>query len=225
MERVQKILSSYGYCSRRKGEKLIKEGRVKVNGKTISIGDKATKEDDIYVDDKLIEPEKKVYFKFNKPKGCVTALKDPHNKTIMDYIDIKQRVFHVGRLDKDTSGLLLLTNDGDFANRVMHPRHEVNKTYLVKINKPIKKEYLKQIEQGVELEDGRTSPAKVKKLGETLIKLTIHEGKNRIIKRIFDKFDRQVLELKRTAIGNVKLDGLKPGQYKKLSEKEKSFFR
>ena len=124
MHRVQKLLSNYGYCSRRKAEEIIKQGRVRVNDKLITIGDKASEEDKIYVDDKLVEKEKKVYLMFNKPVKCVTALNDNKFKTVMDYIKIKERVFPIGRLDYLTSGLLLLTNDGDFANKIMHPRYK-----------------------------------------------------------------------------------------------------
>ena len=189
MHRVQKLLSNYGYCSRRKAEELIKQGKVSVNKKVISIGDKASEKDDIYVDDKLVKKEKKIYLKFNKPLNCVTALKDKNYKTIMDYIDIKERVFPIGRLDYDTTGLLLLTNDGDFANKIMHPRYEINKTYLVNIDKPIKKEDIKQIEKGIKLKDGITSPSKIKVLNPKKLEITIHEGKNRIVRRIFNKLE------------------------------------
>ena len=169
MHRVQKLLSNYGYCSRRKAEELIIEGRVKVNNKVITIGDKATEEDILKVDNKIVNKNKKLYLIFNKPKGCVTALNDQFKKTIMEYIKIKERVFPIGRLDYNTEGLLILTNDGDFANKIMHPRYEIKKTYQAEINKPITKREIEQIELGVELEDGRTSLAKVKKISQTLI--------------------------------------------------------
>ena len=137
MHRVQKLLSNYGYCSRRKAEELIKEGRVRVNSKVITIGDKADLKDKIYVDDKLVGKDKFVYLMFNKPVGCVTALNDKHYKTVMEYIKIQERVFPVGRLDYNTSGLLFLTNDGDFSNKVIHPRYEVEKTYLVTLDEEI----------------------------------------------------------------------------------------
>lgn len=220
MHRVQKLLSSYGYCSRRRAEELIKQGRVEVNGKTISIGDKASEEDRIQVDGKLVKEEKRVYLIFNKPLGCVTALRDRHYKIVMDYIDIKERVFPVGRLDKNTSGLLIMTNDGDFANNVMHPRYEVKKTYMVRTDKPVFQRDIDRIEAGIKLEDGMTSPAKVKRHEATLLEVTIHEGKKRIIRRIFEKLGFNVGALERIRIGGLEMHNLYPGKYKILSRDE-----
>ena len=221
MHRVQKLLSNYGYCSRRKAEELIKAGRVKVNNKLITIGDKAKETDKIYVNNKLVPQQKKIYLMFNKPFGCVTALRDKKYKTIMHYVRLKQRVFPVGRLDYNTEGLLLLTNDGDFANNIMHPRYEIKKTYLVKINKPITKQEIHEIGKGIKLKDGKTSPAKIKKLEETLLTVTIHEGKKRIVRRIFYKLGLKVLALRRIQIGKLDLGDLKSGEYRKLTEKDK----
>tara|TARA_Y100000310_G_scaffold334155_1_gene413233 strand:- start:908 stop:1591 length:684 start_codon:yes stop_codon:yes gene_type:complete len=221
MHRVQKLLSNYGYISRRKAEELIKEGRVKVNGKTITIGDKADEDDKLYVDDKLITKQKKVYLMFNKPIGCVTALTDNQYKTVMDYINIKERVFPIGRLDYNTSGLLLLTNDGDFANKVMHPRYEINKTYMAEINKPISYNKIKLIEQGINIEGEKTSPAKVSRHTLTQVEITIHEGKNRIIRKMLEELEFKVVALKRIKIGNLELGTLKPEKYMNLTEKDK----
>ncbi len=221
MHRVQKLLSNYGYCSRRKAEKLIKEGRVKVNDKVITIGDKASEEDKIYVDDKLVSVEKKVYLMFNKPLGCVTALEDKHCKTIMEYIKIKERVFPIGRLDLDTTGLLLLTNDGDFANKIMHPRYEVKKTYLVEVNKKVSDDSIRKIKEGVLLEDGKTSKANVKRVKERVIEITIHEGKNRIVRRIMEQLGYEVVSLERVRIGTLELETLKPGKYRTLTKEDK----
>ncbi|MBD3249647.1 pseudouridine synthase [Candidatus Woesearchaeota archaeon] len=217
--RVQKLLSNYGYCSRRKAEEFIEKGRVKVNDKKISLGDKATERDKIYVDDKLVEAEKKVYLMFNKPLNCVTALKDPVFDTVMDHIDIDERVFPVGRLDYNTSGLLILTNDGDFANRIMHPRYETKKTYLVGLRGNIPDEKIMQLEEGVMLKDGKTRPAKVVRT-ENALEITIHEGKNRIIRRMFEKIDVPIKFLQRIRIGNLSLGKLKQGKYKFLDKKE-----
>lgn len=220
MCRVQKLLSNYGYCSRRKAEELIKEGRVKVNNKIISIGDKAGSEDKVYVDNKLVKKEKKIYLAFNKPVGCVTALKDRKYKTVMEYINIKERVFPIGRLDFFTSGLLLFTNDGDFANRITHPRYEINKTYMVGMHDSIGNKQISMIEKGVMLEDGLSSPAKVRKLKDNLVEVTIHEGKNRILRRIFKKIDLKIKFLKRIRIGRLNLGDLKEGICRKLSDEE-----
>ncbi len=221
MHRVQKLLSNYGYCSRRKAEELIKEGRVKVNGKIIEIGDKAGEKDKISVDNKPVRKQKNVYLMFNKPIGCVTALTDSRFKTIMDYVRTKERVFPIGRLDFNTSGLLLLTNDGDFANTIMHPRYEIKKTYQVRLNKPLVKKDSKKIEQGMELEDGKTSPAKIVSLTPTFLEITIHEGKNRIIRRMFKALGYGVVSLGRVRIGKLLLGKLKNGHYRALKESEK----
>lgn len=213
MDRVQKLLSNYGHCSRRKAEELIKDGRVKVNGKIISIGDKASEEDKIEVNDMTVKKEKKVYIMFNKPVGCVTALSDERYKTIMDYIDIKERIFPIGRLDYNTTGLILLTNDGDFANNIMHPRYEIKKTYLAEINRPINSKFISMIENGVMLDDGMTSPAKVKKQSPKLIEITIHEGKNRIVRRILNKLGFGVKTLERIRVGKLELGDLESEKY------------
>ena len=220
MHRVQKLLSNYGYCSRRKAEELIKEGKVKVNNKVISIGDKASEKDKIFVNEKLVKKQRDVYLAFNKPVGCVTALSDKHHKTIMDYIKIKERIFPIGRLDYNTSGLLLLTNDGSFANKVMHPRYEINKSYLVSLDKPISESKINQIVKGVKLEDGKTSPANVKMRKSNLIEITIHEGKNRIIRRMLKKLGIKITSLERIKIGNLSINKLSPGKYEHLTKAE-----
>ena len=220
MYRVQKLLSQYGYCSRRKAEELIKEGRVKVNKKVIQIGDKATEKDKIYVDDKLVQKKDLIYLMFNKPVGFVTSLEDKHNRTIMEFLDLKQRVFPVGRLDYNTSGLLLLTNDGDFANKIMHPRYETKKTYLVELDKPITPGAISKIRRGVKLEEYTTSRASVKELEPILIEITIHEGKKRIIRKMMKELGYKTRALKRIKIGKLELGNLKVGKYRKLTQKE-----
>jgi len=220
MDRVQKLLSNYGYCSRRKAEELIKQGRVKVNGKKISIGDKASDKDKITVNGQLVSKEKKIYIIFNKPRYCATALTDKFQKTIMDYIKIKERVFPVGRLDFNTSGLLLLTNDGDFANKVIHPRYETKKTYLVEVDDFVDDLMIKQIEKGVYLSDGKTAPAKVKRVKGQILEISIHEGRNKIIKRMMKKLGYNVKSLERIRIGRLGLRGLKKGKFRFLKEDE-----
>lgn len=221
MHRVQKLLNNYGYCSRRKAEELIRQRRVTLGGRVISIGDKASRDDGVCVDGKLIKEQKRVYLMFNKPSGCVTALRDERFRTVMDYIALRERVFPVGRLDYNTSGLLLLTNDGDFANSIMHPRYEISKTYLAALNKPISGKEIALIEMGLELGDGRMSPVKVKKLKPDLLEVTIHEGKNRIIRRLFEKLDFKLRFLKRLRVGDLSLGDLRPGRYKSLTKKDR----
>jgi 23S rRNA pseudouridine2605 synthase len=220
MHRVQKLMSNYGFCSRRKAEQLIQQGKVKVNGKTITIGDKASETDTISVNQEPINKQKKVYLIFNKPVGCVTALNDIKYKTIFNYIKIKERVFPVGRLDYNTSGLLILTNDGDFANKVSHPRYETKKTYKATIDGPIGRKEVKMIETGINLEDGKTSHAKVKVIKKNLIEITIHEGKNRIIRRMLKEIGIKTLRLERTKIGNLSLGNLKTAKYMNLTQKD-----
>ncbi len=224
MDRVQKLLSNYGYCSRRKAETLIIEGRVKVNGKLISIGDKASGSDEISVDGKSIIKENKVYLMLNKPTKYVTALKDDYHKPVIELIRIKERVFPIGRLDYNTTGLLLFTNDGDFANKLMHPRYEIKKTYVVRTNRPIKGSDIKRLENGIKLEDGKTSPARVKKLDDCVFEITIHEGKNRVIRRMLEVLSLKTRSLERIKIGSLSLGSLKEGRFRKLTKKEVDSF-
>ncbi|MGM5482177.1 MAG: pseudouridine synthase [Nanobdellota archaeon] len=218
MQRVQKILSNNGFCSRRKAEDLINQGRVRVNHKTISIGDKASSEDDISVDGKIIKKISRVYVIFNKPVKCVTALNDPKYKTIMDYISLKERIFPVGRLDYNTSGLLLLTNDGDFANKVAHPSHGSMKLYRVVLQQKLLKSDIKKIRNGIKLDDG-LAKADVKKVTDYSAKVFIHIGRNRIVRRIFKHLGYNIKTLHREGIGGLKLDCLAEGKYKVIKKK------
>jgi 23S rRNA pseudouridine2605 synthase len=218
--RVQKLISNWGYCSRRKAEELIEKGAVKVNGKKIKLGDKASINDEIKIYNKIIKPPRKIYLMLNKPIGCVTAAKDPKQKTVMNYIYIKERVFPIGRLDKYTSGLLLFTNDGDFANRVMHPRYEIKKTYIVEATDDFTEKQISQIKHGIMLEDGKTNPAWVKQLNKRTLKIEIHEGRNRIVRRMVQALGLKVRNLQRVAIGKLELGDLAIGKTRKLSKND-----
>lgn len=230
--RLQKILSEMGIASRRKSEELILEGRVTVNGRVAVIGSKADPlRDYIKLDGKLVagpshKASRKVYLMFNKPRNVVTTLFDPEGRpAVKDYLqEIKYRVFPVGRLDFDSEGLLLLTNDGDFANAVLHPSREIPKTYLVKVKGDMKEETLNRLRAGVRLEDGVTMPAKAKKLrkseNNSWIEMTIYEGKRRQIRRMLEKVGHPVLKLKRTSINGLKLGSLKPGEMRHLTTEE-----
>lgn len=222
-ERVQKLIAAGGYCSRRKAEELIVAGRVAVNGTIVSIGATATRDDLLTVDKKPIVPDERIYLIFNKPVGCVTAVTDAHEKTVMDYIDIKERVFPVGRLDKDTSGLLILTNDGELTNKITHPSYEVKKIYRVRLNSPIRDSELRRVERGVLLEDGQSAPARVVRLkgseaNNPEVEITIHEGRNRIVRRIFEAIGYEVVALQRVRINNVVLEGIPLGRYKSTTK-------
>ena len=216
--RVQKIISNAGYCARRKAEELIRQGLVKVNDKAINLGEKADpKEDKITVNGIEIKIEKRIYLLFNKPAGYITTLDDPLNrKTIFDIINIKERIFPVGRLDNDTSGLLLLTNDGDFANKIMHPRYEIEKTYRVKIDGELKDSDIKKLENGIIVDGKKTWPARISEIKQDIFDITIHEGRNRIVRKMMSALSYDVLSLKRIAIGDIKINGLASGQYRNL---------
>jgi 23S rRNA pseudouridine2605 synthase len=227
-KRLQKLLSEVGITSRRKAEDLISEGRVSVNGKVALIGTKADiSRDYIKVDGKLITgPEKetrKVYIMINKPKGVVTTLSDPEGRiTVKDFLKgVRYRIFPIGRLDYDSEGLLLLTNDGDFAHAVLHPSQHISKTYLVKIKGIIGNRAMEKLKNGVRLEDGITLPARVKPVRSSdknsWIEITIYEGRKRQIRRMFECVGHPVIVLRRIGINGLKLKGLKTGEIRHLT--------
>lgn len=227
-KRLQKILSEIGVASRRRAEELIIEGRVTVNGRTAALGMKADPErDHIKLDGKLIaRPEPKVYLMLNKPRGVVTSLRDPEGRpTVKDYLKgVKYRVFPVGRLDYDSEGLLLLTNDGDFAQAILHPSQKIPKSYLVKVKGNPEEEDIKKLRSGIRLEDGITAPARLQKArsteNNTWIEITIHEGRKRQIRRMFEQTGYPVLKLKRIRINGIGLGALKSGEYRYLKPEE-----
>jgi 23S rRNA pseudouridine2605 synthase len=227
-QRLQKILAQMGIVSRRKAEELILEGRVTVNGRIATIGMKADlTRDHIKVDGKLlVRPEPKVYIIFNKPRDVVTSLYDPEGRpTVKDFLKgVKYRVFPVGRLDYDSEGLLLLTNDGDFAHAVLHPSKKIPKTYLVKLKGFLKEDEIKKLRTGIKLADGMTAPAKVKRVRKTennsWIEITIYQGKKRQIRRMLEKIGHEVLKLRRIRIDGLEMGNLKPGAYRYLSAEE-----
>lgn len=230
-ERLHKILAGLGLASRRKAEELILEGRVTVNGQLATIGMKADpSRDHIKVNGKLVTGTarnfRKVYLMFNKPRGVVTTLSDPEGRpAVKDYLKgIKFRVFPVGRLDFDSEGLLLLTNDGDFTNAVLHPSKKIPKTYLVKVKGIIEDEKIEKLRRGVKLEDGVTTPARVRQgrnsENNSWVEITIYEGKKRQIRRMLEKVGHPVLKLKRISINGIKLGNLKPGEIRHLTTEE-----
>ncbi len=228
MERLQKVIASSGITSRRKAEELIVSGKVKVDGKVVTeLGTKVTTKNVIEVNNTIISNEQKVYFLLNKPRGVVTTTSDDkHRKTVCDLINTNARIYPVGRLDYDTTGILILTNDGEFANNLMHPSNEIEKTYIAKVKGIVTPEKLMMLKQGVVLDDGiKTQPAKVKlrkkdSLGISMIEVVIHEGKNHQVKRMFEAVELEVLKLKREKIGFLNLNGLNSGEYRELNTKE-----
>ncbi|MCR2803056.1 pseudouridine synthase [Paenibacillus soyae] len=230
MERLQKILAQAGVASRRKCEELILSGSVEVNGeKVTTLGVKADPAvDAITVNGKPIKSEKKLYLMMNKVKGVITSAKDPQGRKIVsDFLPgIKERVYPVGRLDYDTEGLLLLTNDGEFANLLTHPSHHVPKTYLATVKGVPHGSALEQLQKGIQLEDGMTAPAEVEyhdvdtEKKEATISITIYEGRNRQVRRMFEAINHKVIRLKRIKFGDLGLQQLGRGKYRHLTPQE-----
>ena len=228
-ERIQKIIAAAGVASRRAAEQLIAEGRVRVNGQVVTEpGTKAdSSRDHIKVDGKLINPKQPpTYIMLNKPAGFVTTMSDPEGRpTVQDLVSgVKTRVYPVGRLDYNTEGLLLLTNDGDFAHLITHPKHEFPKTYLAKVKGVLSDAQIETLEKGMFLQDGRTAPAKVKKVrkeeANSWIEITIHEGRKRQVRRMFDHVGSSVIKLKRTRTGSLLLGDLPEGRFRHLASDE-----
>lgn len=225
MERLQKIIAQSGYCSRRKAEELIVENRVTVNGVLINeLGFKANYNDDIRIDNKpLNNKEEKVVYLLNKPKNVISSVSDDRGrKTVIDIVDVKERLFPIGRLDYDSSGLLLLTNDGDLMQRIIHPKFEVEKVYEVTIDGIIRKDEIKKLENGVRIDDYVTDKAKVELIktndnkNKSTLLVTIHEGKNRQVRKMFKAIGYNVSKLHRIKEANIELGNLKSGEYRKL---------
>ena len=214
-------MASAGIASRRKCETIIEQGRVTVNGKTSKLGESADPaKDKILVDRRPLKLEKKVYIILNKPRGYVTTVSEEHGmKTIMDLIQVNERVFPVGRLDKDTEGILLLTNDGELALKLTHPRFGVEKEYIAKLNKEIKSEDLEKIKQAT-IEGRQIQIKNINLLNSETVQLTIHEGRKHIVKRIFESLDYWVLSLKRIRFGPLQLDNLGRGRWRFLTNTE-----
>ncbi len=222
--RLQKYLSSAGICSRRQGEEYIKKGLVKVNGEVVTIlGTKVEPEIDlIEISDQVVEAEqKRVYIALNKPKGYVTSCKQPGEKIVLDLLNISERVYPVGRLDKESSGLLLLTNNGRVHNMLSHPSFEHEKEYEVTSEKPISDGSLLKMEKGLPMMETKTRPAIIKRISSRRFRITLKEGKNRQIRRMVRKVGNRVAKLKRIRISNIKLGKLPEGEWRYLTKKEK----
>ncbi|MBD0380637.1 pseudouridine synthase [Paenibacillus sedimenti] len=230
MERLQKVLAEAGIASRRKCEDIITAGRVQVNGEVVTtLGVKVNpQEDEIKVDGRAINQQQKIYVLLNKPKGVITSATDPGGrKVVTDFLPgIKERVYPVGRLDYDTEGLLLLTNDGEFAHLLTHPKHHVPRTYQATVKGVPHGTLLEKLRTGVQLEDGMTSPAEVEyadvnpEKNESIIEITIYEGRNRQVRRMFDSISFPVIRLKRIKFGPIFLTGVPRGKYRHLSVSE-----
>lgn len=230
MDRIQKLIAQAGICSRRKAEEYIKEGRVKLNGRPVGLGDKADPNKDIItVDGERVYFQKKKSFRYimlNKPRGYVTSMSDELDRRVVtDLLEgVKERVYPVGRLDRNTEGLLLFTNDGNFANDIMHPSRHVSKTYRVTVRPDINDEQLVALSEGVVIDGKKTAPATVivleKQQGRVVLQITIHEGRNRQVRKMCEAVGLEVARLKRTSVGPLKLGMLQPGEWRDLKPDE-----
>ena len=229
MERLQKVIANLGYTSRRHAEELIKLGKVKVNGNVVTeLGTKVKTSDTIEVENTILDNNKNYeYYLLNKPRGVISSSSDEHGrKTVVDIIDSKERIYPVGRLDYDTTGALLLTNDGALANKLMHPSSMVEKKYIAKVSGLVTGIEIKKLRDGVIIDGKKTSKSKVnlkkydKKTDKSTVELIIHEGRNHQIKKMFESIKHDVLKLKREKYANLDLTNLKAGEYRKLTNKE-----
>jgi len=229
MERLQKVIANLGYCSRRKAEQLILEGKVKVDGKIIDqLGTKIKGNETIEVENTILDNNKNYeYYLLNKPREVVTTTKDEFGrKTVVDLIKTTTRIYPVGRLDYDTTGLLLLTNDGTLANMLMHPKSNIDKTYIAKIEGLISGYSIKKLRQGIIIDGKKTSKARVKlksadkKTNKSIVEITIHEGKNHQVKKMFESVGHNVIKLRREKYAIFDIKELKTGEYRKLTNKE-----
>lgn len=231
MSRLNKYLADCGVGSRRECDKLIADGCVKINGKIASLGANVEENDSVSVNGRRVATKTKNYYiMLHKPKGCVTTVKDDlGRKTVMDFVDIKARLFPVGRLDYDTEGLLILTNDGDVANRLTHPKNNVEKVYVARLSGSLTEAERQTLERGVEIDGRKTMPAKVKILAKdehhTRVEVTITEGRNRQVKKMFESVRKEVEFLKRVAEGELRLGGLQRGKYRFLNDREIEYLK
>ena len=228
MERLNKLIAESGYTSRRKAEELIKNGKVFVNGvKVTELGTKASFNDEIMVDGNVLTYEEKEYYVFYKPREVISSVSDDKKrKTIIDFFDSDKRLFPVGRLDYDTTGVILVTNDGDFANIMMHPKNKIDKFYVAKIKGVLTKDEILSLKKGVKIGKRKIYPTrvKVKKIDKrnltSIVEITVHDGLNHEIKELMLSQGHEVLKLKRECFGFITLLGLKSGEYRRLTPKE-----
>lgn len=224
--RINKFIAQSGYTSRRKADLLIKKGNVRVNGKIISEpGIKVDKNDLVEIDGKKLILEDKFYIKLYKPVSFITSNYDPYNdKDLNDLVNIEQRFFAAGRLDKDSEGLLIITNDGEFTNNIIHPRFKLEKEYIVKADKELNNDQMKKFCKGLNIGNGEiTSDSKINLTGKNTYRVIIHQGYNRQIRRMFDYFGSKVISLKRIRIGSIKLGDLKKKEYRYFTKEEMKF--
>lgn len=219
--RINKFLSEAGIVSRRGADKWIEDGRVTINGKPAELGSRVEPGDDVKVDGKLVQTEEQlVYIALNKPVGITSTTERHVEENVVDFVNHPLRIFHIGRLDKDSDGLLLLTNDGDIVNEILREEHGHEKEYIVTVDRPLTKEFIRQMESGVDILGTTTKPCKVKQLGPRKFNITLTQGLNRQIRRMCSALGYQVRRLQRTRIMNIHLGNLPVGTWRDLTEKE-----
>ena len=219
--RLNRYLASTGVGSRRAADEVIRAGRVTVNGEAAQLGTLVSDDDDVRVDGRPVQVQATMVVLLHKPAGVVTMASDPQGRrTVVDLVQVPVRLFPVGRLDRDTTGLLLLTNDGALADRLMHPRHGVRKTYVARVAADPGKPVLERLRRGVELDDGPTAPAEVRLAGPGRVEITIHEGRNRQVRRMLAAVGHPARGLHRSAYGGLDLGDLAPGEWRELTDAE-----
>lgn len=224
--RLNAYLARAGVASRRRADELIKTGRVRVNGEPGQLNTFVERGDRVEVDGEEVRPQRLAYVLLHKPAGVVTTASDPQGRqTVVDLVDPDVRVVPVGRLDVETTGALLLTNDGDLAHRLAHPKYEVEKVYDAEVEGEPSDEALLRLVEGIELEDGHTAPARVRRLGPSRVELAIHEGRNRQVKRMLEAVGHPVNRLHRSRYAGLTVDGLEPGEWRELSGDEVAALR
>ena len=224
--RLNAYLARAGVASRRGAEELIRAGRVRVNGEVAGLATFVEASDRVELDGRLLAPEPLVYVLLHKPAGVVTTARDPHGRpTVVDLVGVPQRVVPVGRLDADTTGALLLTNDGPLAHRLAHPRYEVDKVYEADVEGHPGDEALRRLAEGVDLDDGRTAPAEVRRLGPSLLELTLHEGRKHQVKRMCEAVGHPVRRLHRRGYAGLTVSGVEPGAWRELTQEEVAALR
>lgn len=223
--RINKYLAVNGYCSRRQADELIKAGKVFINGRKADLGSQVEENNEIKVGDQAVrrsDNKKKIYIAYHKPVGVICTADRSKRDNIIEKINIKERIYPVGRLDVESSGLILLTNDGDFANKIMHPKYEHGKEYLVESDKIISKMEIVKLKKGIRLKEGIAKADKIRQITNNKLLITIHQGWSRQIRRMLEALGCQVISLKRIAIGHLKLADLPPGKWRNLSENEQT---
>ena len=224
--RLNAYLARAGVASRRKADELIKAERVTVNGEPGQLNTSVGGRDRVEVDGRLVAPQRLAYVLLHKPAGVVTTARDPHGRrTVVELVDLPERVVPVGRLDADTTGALVLTNDGELAHRLAHPRYGVEKTYVADVSGNVTSEVLETLESGVELDDGRTAPARARRLGRSRVELILHEGRKHQVKRMLEAVGHPVVRLHRSAYAGISADDLAPGTWRELAPAEVELLR